>query len=146
MGKIHMTRCINYFLFFVLAMIAASATPFMTNSAKAKSGKAAELSGSWRGSGTLNANTGETERVKCRATYRLRGRNTYDVSFRCVSRTHGAGDQNFTVRRSGRNRYSGRFTDDKNHVPVSVSVSVRGQQQSVSMQSTKGWGRFNLSK
>jgi hypothetical protein len=50
----------------------------------AQSGPFAGLAGSWHGGGTVSLDDGSTERIRCRASYAVRG-NSMDLTLTCAS-------------------------------------------------------------
>ena len=63
----------------VLFGAAASSVP-----GHAQSGPFAGMAGTWRGGGTVSLDDGSTERIRCRATYAVSGRNM-DLTLTCAS-------------------------------------------------------------
>ena len=106
---------------------------------------AGSLSGSWSGSGTIQALTGESEKARCRVKYSKRGASSYAVTARCAS-TSGKVVQSATVRPTGKNKYSGSFYNKKYNARGSFSVSLRGNRQTIVMSSNQGSARLTLSK
>jgi len=69
----------------VRRLLIAAAVLFATSvSGYAQSGPFAPLAGSWRGAGTLSLDDGSTERVRCRASYAVRGASM-DMTLTCAS-------------------------------------------------------------
>ncbi len=106
---------------------------------------AGSLAGSWSGSGTIQAVTGESERARCRVNYSKKGASTYSVTARCAS-TSGKVVQSATVHPAGKNKYRGSFYNKKYNARGSFSVSLKGKRQTIYMSSNQGSARLTLSK
>ena len=52
---------------------------------QAQSGPFAGFDGSWNGTGTVSLSDGSSERIRCRATYRVDGGNALAQTLRCAS-------------------------------------------------------------
>jgi hypothetical protein len=66
------------------AAVAFFMTAFAASSSHAQSGPFAGLAGNWSGGGTVTLDDGSSERIRCRATYRVSG-PTMDMSLTCAS-------------------------------------------------------------
>jgi hypothetical protein len=69
----------------LFAMV-AGATGMMTAAAAEQAGVFISLSGDWSGDGTVNTNSGTTERIRCRASYVVNQRgDNLQQELRCAS-------------------------------------------------------------
>lgn len=97
--------------------------------------------GNWSGGGFVELNTGDRERVKCRATFRALSGKSYEVDARCVG-GFGQIDQTGKLRRVSGNRFVGSLRNEQFDVSANVSITVQGKRQNVSITSDQG--RSNL--
>ena len=70
------------------ALKIAGAGAFLMLSASAghaESGPFAGLDGNWHGNGTVNMSDGSSERIRCRASYKVSGGTAMELSLRCAS-------------------------------------------------------------
>ena len=104
-----------------------------------------DLSGSWRGGGSVSFLSGKSERASCRASYSKAGANSYAMSATCASAS-GSVSQSATVRKVGGNTYRGGFHNSQYDASGSISVSVSGRSQSVYIGSNKGSASMRLSR
>jgi hypothetical protein len=108
--------------------------------------KSTSLIGSWRGGGTVQPTSGAKEKTRCRATiHKASGKGKYRANYRCSS-PMGLITQSVTIRRVGANRYSGSFYNTQYNIRGRISITVKGNRQSVSMRSPEGRGWINLRK
>jgi hypothetical protein len=122
----------------------------------AQSGPFAGLDGAWSGNGTVSLSDGSTERIRCRANYKVDGTGKgLQQSLRCASDsyrfdlssnvTSQAGNVSGTWSEASRNingNLQGRAGDGKINVFVeaagfaaSITLTTRGNKQSVSISS-----------
>ena len=129
-------------------MLSASAS-------QAQSGPFAGFDGSWNGSGTVTLSDGTSERIRCRATYRVNGGNALSQTLRCASDSYKF-DLASDVRSEG-NNVSGSWSEASRgvygnlngragggHIDVfveaagfaaNITLTTRGNRQSVSINS-----------
>jgi hypothetical protein len=132
-------------------MLSVSASP-----AQAQSGPFAGFDGSWSGNGTVALSDGSTERIRCRADYKVDGSGTgLKQTLRCASDSYKF-DLSSNVRSEGdrivgtwgeasRNIYGNlQGTAGGGHIEVfveaagfaaSIGLTTRGNRQSVSISS-----------
>lgn len=137
-----------------LLIAAVLSTPI---AAQSRSGPFSAMAGSWSGGGTLTTSDGNSERLRCRATYNPAG-NDLRLSIRCASQSYNfdlgsdvafqGGRISGTWSEAGRNAsgaISGRAS--ANHIEAaatsqnfsaSLSLSTRGDRQTVSIRSAGG--------
>mgnify|MGYP001821317825 CR=1 FL=1 len=101
------------------------------------------LSGYWRGSGFISPAKGQRERVRCRVWISQSARQSYRVKARCASQAVDI-DQTGSVRRTGRNNYTGEFFNSDFNIRGRLRITLRGNRQSVSLQSDAGSGHLTL--
>jgi hypothetical protein len=120
----------------VLAMSGALGTSSLAN--------ANDLSGSWKGAGTVTFNSGASESARCRATFSPSGKSAYDVSATCATQS-GTVSQTAFVRGSG-NSYRGTFYNPEFDASGKIQISVSGRSQVVRLTSSKGSAVIRLSR
>lgn len=104
-----------------------------------------DLSGSWRGGGSVSFLSGRAERAKCRASYSKAGANSYAMSATCATAS-GSVSQSTTVRKVGANTYRGNFVNTEWDTSGSISITVSGRSQSVFVRATKGSAAMRLAR
>jgi hypothetical protein len=68
----------------IFAAVAFFLTAFAASTSYAQSSTFAGLAGNWRGGGTVSLDDGSSERIRCRATYKVMGASM-DMSLTCAS-------------------------------------------------------------
>ena len=122
----------------VLATILSSLT--ITDTASAQS-----IVGSWAGRGTVRLTSGQVEPVSCRVSYSKgdsAGR-TFTVNATCAS-TGGTFALYGRVSKRSASSYRGSLYGQQSTVSGKISISLRGNSQTVSAKSSKGTGSLNL--
>lgn len=66
------------------AAVAFFMTTFAASTSHAQSSAFAPMAGNWRGGGTVSLDDGSSERIRCRATYKVMGASM-DMSLTCAS-------------------------------------------------------------
>ena len=108
--------------------------------------KTVSLIGSWRGSGIIQPANGDKEKTRCRAqVLNAPGRGKYTAVYKCSSPL-GLISQTVSVKKINSNQYSGTFHNALHNVRGVFSIILRGNKQSVVMQSSAGKGWINLSR
>ena len=105
---------------------------------------AADLSGSWKGGGTVQFSSGSSETARCRATFSPSGKSAYDVSATCATQS-GTVSQTAFIRGSG-NSFRGTFYNPEFDTSGRISISVSGGSQVVRLTSSKGSAVIRLSR
>ena len=95
------------------------------------------LDGAWSGGGSVRFPSGAKEAARCRATFKRRGAESYFVSARCASAS-GKVEQSALLTLVGGNQYSGSFFNEEYKVDGTITVTVSGNSQSVSITSPAG--------
>lgn len=103
------------------------------------------ISGSWAGTGVVNLEGGNKERVTCKVKYgRIAGQD-FSVDARCA--TSGARvDQIGKLKRISNNRYVGNVHNEQFNVSARVEVRVTGTRQIVSISSAQGSANLKLKR
>jgi hypothetical protein len=139
------------------ALLIAIAGAFPTSAASAQeAGLFAGLSGSWSGSGTVRWQNGTTERLRCDAAYKLApSGGTLRQELRCKSDSYRVDLKTTVINQGGaisgtwvetvksvEGRISGQATPGQIRaraqapgITVTLSVSTKGDQQSISLRS-----------
>ena len=107
------------------------------------SAQAAELAGSWVGSGSMALSTGTKERASCRARYSKIGKSSYAMSASCATASARV-DQTATLRQTGANSFAGSFYNAQYNTRGAISVVVSGSTQNISISGEAGRGFFKL--
>jgi hypothetical protein len=105
--------------------------------AAAQSGPFSEFPGTWSGTGTIRFSDGNKERLRCRATYRVRGSSDreIDLQLTCASDSYKfdlAGE--FRVDES--DQISGRWTERSRNIGGSAIGRARGERIQVHVESS----------
>ena len=96
-----------------------------------------DLDGAWSGGGSVKFPSGAKEAARCRANFKKRGAESYLVSARCASAS-GKVEQSALLTRVSGNQYSGSFFNEEYKVDGTITVTVSGNSQSVSISSPAG--------
>ncbi|MDB5504911.1 MAG: hypothetical protein JWR89_4813 [Tardiphaga sp.] len=121
----------------------------------AQSGPFAGFDGSWNGTGTVSLSDGSSERIRCRATYKVDGSNALAQTLRCASDSYKF-DLSSNVTSNG-NNVSGSWSEASRGIygnlngragggqidvfveaagfAATISLTTRGNKQSVSINS-----------
>ncbi len=97
----------------------------------------ASLDGSWSGGGSVKFPSGAREAARCRANFKKRGAESYLVDARCASAS-GKVEQSALLTYLGGNQYTGSFFNQEFKVDGTITVTVSGNTQSVSISSPAG--------
>lgn len=103
------------------------------------------LAGTWNGSGIAHYTTNRTDRIVCRATYTKSSDEAYRVFSVCMD-----GDtryqQSGQIKKAGGNRYTGTIYNEQFNETGQLSVSLRGNSQSVTVTGDKGTVELTLTR
>ncbi len=122
------------------AMLAAFATV-----APVKAAVAAELSGSWSGSGTVTLSSGAREKARCRASYTHAGGRTYAMSATCATASAKV-SQTAILSQNTKNRFGGTFYNPEYGVTGRIRIVVSGKRQTVYLSGSAGHATFSLNR
>lgn len=81
--------------------------------------------GSWSGAGTVHLSTGETEKVRCRATISKRSERVYAMFAVCATASVRV-TQNAVLDEASPNRFVGNFTNDEFGISGTIRVTLKG--------------------
>lgn len=104
----------------------------------AQTGPFAALPGNWSGTGKIRVKSGETltnERIRCTATYRLRGNYNIDLRLGCTSDSYKF-DLTGEFEADETGRFSGRWTEHSRNVGGTAIGTVRGDTLQVHVESS----------
>jgi hypothetical protein len=95
------------------------------------------LDGAWSGGGSVKFPSGAKEAARCRANFKKRGAESYQVSARCASAS-GKVEQSALLTYVGGNQFTGSFFNEEYKVDGTITVTVSGNAQSVSISTPAG--------
>lgn len=113
--------------------------------ASPSSAQSRALEGTWSGGGRIVFPSGETERARCRASFRRQGGNSYGMSATCATasvRVH----QNAEITRVSDNRYRGEFYNEEHGISGSIRITISGNRLSAALSGGGGSADFSLSR
>jgi hypothetical protein len=102
------------------------------------------IAGSWNGSGTVKLPSGNTENVRCRATFNQSG-SSATMSATCASPSARV-SQTAELTRVAGNRYTGDFVNSEYGVTGSIKITVNGNSLSAALAGGGGSAFLNLSR
>jgi hypothetical protein len=106
---------------------------------------AQSILGSWSGGGTIIFPSGETERARCRATFRTAGGG--DVSMQGVCATASVRvSQSASLMRLTSTTYSGEFHNTEYNLSGSIRIRIQGNKLTASLSGGGGTAHFVLAK
>ena len=120
-----------------MAAIMVSATP--------AAAQVAQLAGTWSGSGRLELQSGQTERARCRATFRRQTASTYTMSAICATSSTRV-SQTARVQQVSSNGFAGRFYNAEYDVTGTIRMTLRGKRLSASLIGSGGSASFVLTR
>jgi hypothetical protein len=97
----------------------------------------ANLDGAWSGGGSVKFPSGAREAARCRANFKKRGSESYLVDARCASAS-GKVEQSALLTHVGGNQFTGSFFNEEFKVDGTITVTVSGNSQTVSISSPAG--------
>jgi hypothetical protein len=109
----------------------------MTSAPAPAAAQSPGLAGNWTGGGTVVFPSGASERAKCRVRYSQTTTTRYRAVGVCAT-SSGRVEQTATLRRVSDTRYVGTFYNSEYGVTGSISVTLRGSSQSVSLSGENG--------
>jgi hypothetical protein len=131
---------------FKTALLAAAMTAGLAASATGPAmAQTASLAGNWSGGGRVIYPSGDSERVRCRATFRPAGTRTFRMSAVCATPATRIA-QTAQVRRVSASSYSGQFFNREHDISGTINISVRGNRLSASLSGGGGRAIMTLSK
>jgi hypothetical protein len=105
----------------------------------------ADLAGNWSGSGKIVMPSGNSERARCRASFRKQGARGFTMTATCATASAKV-QQTATLQRVSDSGFSGSFFNAEYGVSGSIAITARGKTLSVSLAGGGGSGSFSLTK
>ncbi len=104
--------------------------------AQAASGPFSEFTGHWSGSGTIRPEGSKSERIRCKATYRLRGSSGHQIDLRlsCDSDSYKF-DLSGDFSADAGNQISGRWTEVTRSIGGTVIGFAKGDRIQIHIES-----------
>jgi hypothetical protein len=129
------------------AVLAAAGTllAVVLTIAPVKAAVAAELVGSWSGSGTVTLANGAREKARCRASYIAAGGRTYAMSATCATASAKV-SQTAILSQNTKNRFGGTFYNPEFGVTGRIRVIVSGKRQTVYLSGSAGHATFSMQR
>ena len=146
---------LNFSRFAIKAAGIGAALLLSVTAGQTQSGPFAGFDGSWNGSGTVTMSDGSSERIRCRATYRVNGGTALAQTLRCASDSYKF-DLSSNVTSQG-NNVSGNWSEASRGIygnlngragggqidvfveaagfAANITLTTRGNKQSVSISS-----------
>lgn len=106
---------------------------------------AADIAGSWTGTGSIMMPSGARENARCNVSYSKASGAGYTAFATCATKSARV-TQSAKLRRVGGNAYEGSFHNNEYNVSGSMSVTVSGSSQSVHLSGGGGEASFRLSR
>jgi hypothetical protein len=129
----------------VLCMVTAVGAILAQGSAHPAIAQAANLQGTWSGSGRVVFPSGESERARCRATFRQQSARSFNMSAVCATSSARVA-QTARVRRTSPSTFEGQFYNSEYEISGTIHITVRGSRLSASLSGGGGRGNFSLSR
>jgi hypothetical protein len=107
-------------------------------------GQQVNIAGSWNGNGTVKLPSGNTENVRCRATFNQSGTSA-TMRASCASPSVRVNQTAELTRVSG-NRFSGDFVNSEYGVSGSIKITLNGNSMSAALAGGGGSAFLNLSR
>jgi hypothetical protein len=104
---------------------------------------AAELAGSWSGSGNVTLSSGAREKARCRASFVPAGGRTFAMSATCATASAKV-TQTAILSQNTPNRFGGTFYNPEFGVTGRIRVIVNGNRQTVYLSGSAGHATFNM--
>jgi hypothetical protein len=108
------------------------------------SAQAPSISGVWTGGGTVTLPSGNSERVRCRATISQRGETAYMVATCATSSLRV--NQTAEMVRVSSNRFSGEFLNRDYGVSGAIRMTVSGNSINASLSGGGGSASISMSR
>lgn len=109
------------------------------------SAQQASLEGSWSGNGTVTFSTGNVETARCKASFRRQSSDTFAMNAVCATPS-GRVVQTAELSRLTNTRFSGAFHNAEYGVSGNISITVRGNSLTASLDGGGATASFSLSK
>jgi hypothetical protein len=127
------------------AWLLAAAPAAVGQPAKSQPAKAqpASLEGSWSGGGRVILPSGDSERARCRASFRRQSANRFAMSAVCATPSVRVAQTAGVTRTSG-NRFAGTFYNSEYGISGSIAITVNGDRLRASLTGGGGSAYFSL--
>lgn len=106
---------------------------------------AQSILGSWSGGGMIVFPSGETERARCRATFRNAGGGGVAMTGICATASVRV-SQSATLSRLTANTYSGEFYNTEYNIAGSIRIRVQGNRLNASLSGGGATAQFVLGR
>ncbi|MEA2959113.1 MAG: hypothetical protein QOJ58_4783 [Alphaproteobacteria bacterium] len=117
----------------IVAAISIFSSGLVCVASSAQSAELSSLAGAWTGSGSIALSDGSTERLRCRATYRVDGSGTgLQQSLRCASDSYKFDLSSDLVSQGG--RISGTWSESSRGISGSLEGRVGGGRITASVE------------
>lgn len=104
---------------------------------------AADIVGTWSGSGTVTLANGAREKARCRASYIAAGGRTYAMSATCATASAKV-SQTAILSQNTKNRFGGTFYNPEFGVTGRIHIIVSGKRQTVYLSGSAGQATFSM--
>ena len=126
------------------SLVAAALLSIPSSASAQQAAQQAGLAGNWSGGGTMVLSSGNSEKVRCRATFRLIG-NGATMSAICANATARI-IQTADLTRVSAGRYIGDFTNAEYGITGSIRITQTGNSLSAALAGGGGSASINLSR
>jgi hypothetical protein len=109
--------------------------PILTQAAKAQG---ASIEGTWSGGGTAELKSGEKEVVRCRIRYTKDTGRTYLIHANCSVPGAGRYEETGRIVQLSETNFTGRLYSEQYSVSGEITITVRGNSQTLTAVSEKG--------
>jgi len=107
--------------------------------------KAASITGSWSGGGSVRLTSGQVEKVRCRIRYEQGSGRTVVLYVTCAH-SNGTFQVSGRIVKMSNSRYSGRLYSEQYGTAGDVGISMSGNRQTLKATSPKGTATVILTK
>lgn len=117
-------------------LLAATSGPAMANE---------RLTGRWSGNGSVVLPSGDTEKARCRATFRKSGGREFTMDAVCATSSIKV-QQTATLLATGPNRFAGEFTNAEYNLNGTITLTLSGNTLSAALRGGGGSAFFTLGR
>lgn len=142
-GIAHMTKTGSAFRWLSASAIVAASMTLLASPGEAQTGPFAALAGAWSGSGQILVADGNSERIRCRATYKIEGTGSaLNQVLRCASDSYRF-DLTTKVTASG-NTVSGIWSETSRNVNGTLGGKIDGGEISALVEANGFAASFTM--
>ncbi len=105
--------------------------------------RAADISGSWSGGGTVVLASGAKEKARCRASFQPAGGSTFAMSATCATASAKV-SQTAILSKYNARRYGGMFHNPEFNVTGKIRISVAGNAMTANLSGSQGRATLSL--